>query len=113
MNVCTPCYNAGIYVDSCATGLSFWTVEPDSSYLVCLQHNATKVIQTFVTVSNQLGEITIEGIKVDPMQGYTLFVTNGGINSEQVDISINEVNYKCITFSIANSNAEPAIINLI
>lgn len=112
MSICSPCYNSGIYIDSCATGLSFWTVQPDTNYLVCIQNNATNQIQTFETISNELGEVTIEGVKVDPTQGYTLFVTDGAVNGSQVDISINEVDYKCISFAITNSDATPAVVAL-
>lgn len=113
MSVCSPCYDSGIYIDSCATGLSFWTVQPDTSYLVCIENKATKHVQTFPTVSNELGEILIEGIKIDPTQGYTLFVTDGGINGDQVNISINDIDYKCISFAIINSDATPSVVSLI
>lgn len=112
MSVCSLCYNAGTYIESCASGLTFWTVTPDTSFLVCLQHNATGRVQTFPATSDEDGIITVEGIEVDALQGYTLFVTLGGVNGAHETITVDAVEYTCISFSIVQSDTEPAIITL-
>lgn len=112
MSICGPCFNSGIYIDSCATGLTFSAVTPETNYLVCIQNDATNQMQTFEVISDQFGQITIEGIKIDPTLGYTLFLTLGATNSEKAIIIINEIEYDCISFSIINSDATPAVVSL-
>jgi hypothetical protein len=112
MSVCSLCYNAGAFIESCASGLTFWTVTPDTSFLVCLQHNATGRVQTFPATSDEDGIITIEGIVVDALQGYTLFVTLGGVNGYHETITVDAVAYTCISFSIVQADTEPSIIIL-
>lgn len=112
MSVCNLCYNAGTYVESCASGVTFFAVTPDTSFIVNLQHNATGRIQVFEADSDGDGVITIEGLSVDPLQGYTLFVTTGLTDRTRQTITVDTVEYTCITFSIVKSDAEPAIVIL-
>lgn len=112
MSVCSPCYNAGTYIESCASGFIFGTVEPLTDFLVCLQYNATGRIQSFESTSDAEGMITIEDISIDPLQGYTLFVTLGGVNGIKQPITIETFEYTCISFSIVKSDTAPAIITL-
>jgi hypothetical protein len=112
MSTCSPCYDSGSYVDACATGLTFGVAEPDTEYLVCIQYKATGRIQTFVSISDAVGNITIEGVLIDPLQGYTLWITNDTPNGVRQLITIAESAYTCIDFSIAVSDAEKAIVNL-
>jgi hypothetical protein len=112
MSICSPCYDSGSYVDVCATGLTFGVAQPDTSYLVCIQYKATGRIQTFVSISDEFGNITIEGVLIDPLQGYTLWITTDTPNGTRQDLTIGADTYTCIDFSIAVSDAEPSIVNL-
>lgn len=112
MSVCLPCYDSGSYVNVCAAGVTFGTVVPDTSYLVNIQYNATGYIQTFVVVSDESGNLTIEDVILDPLQGYTLWVTLDTPNGVHEDITIGEDTYTCLSFSVAVSDAEPSIVNL-
>jgi hypothetical protein len=67
MSVCSPCYDAGSYVNACLTEFSFGIVEAETLFTVWLQHNATKKIMQFEATSDDEGYITIEGIQLDPL----------------------------------------------
>ena len=110
MSVCSTCYDAGSYVSNCSLGLTFGVVDADSEFVVSVQHNATKRIQTFAATSDEFGMLTIEGVGIDTLQGYQLWVSQDGI---RVPVTINATEYTCISFSVANSDEEPAIVNLI
>jgi len=112
MSICSPCYDSGSYVDVCATGLTFGIATADTSYLVCIQYKATGRIQTFVAISDEFGNITIEGVLIDPLQGYTLWITTDTPNGVREDLTIGVDTYTCIDFSIAVSDTEPSIVNL-
>lgn len=101
MSVCTPCYNAGNYIDACLGTFTFGAVEPDSAYFVWVQHNATGNIMMIEAESDGDGIITIEGLSLDPMQGYTIWVTLTAGQQTQEDITIDGDIYKCISFSAA------------
>jgi hypothetical protein len=47
------------------------------------------------------GIITIEGLSLDPMQGYTIWVTLTAGQQTQEDITIDGDIYKCLSFSAA------------
>ena len=111
MSVCSPCYDAGIYVDNCASGLTFGTVTPETEFVVSVQHTATRRIQTFVVESSEDGMITIEGMSIDSLQGYTIWLTESGTN-EREPISIGGETFPCISFSVSKTDTEPAIVNL-
>jgi len=111
MSVCSPCYDAGIYVDNCASGLTFGTVTADTEYTVSIQHNATKRIQTFVVESDNAGVIEIEGVNIDTLQGYTIWLTDTATN-EREPITVDGETYPCISFSVSKTDTEPAIVNL-
>jgi hypothetical protein len=51
--------------------------------------------------SDEGGIITIEGLSLDPMQGYTIWVTLTAGQQTQEDITIDGDIYKCISFSAA------------
>ena len=102
MSVCTPCYNAGNYIDACLGTFSFGTVPADDTeYFVWVQHNATGNIMMIEAESDGDGIITIEGLTLDPMQGYTIWVTLTATQQTQEDITIDGDIYKCISFSAA------------
>ena len=101
MSVCTPCYNAGNYIDACLGTFTFGAVEPDTSYFVWVQHNATGNIMMIEAESDGEGIITIEGLSLDPMQGYTIWVTLTAGQQTQEDITIDGDIYKCLSFSAA------------
>lgn len=110
MSVCSPCYDAGSYVNACLTEFSFGIVEEDTLYTVCLQHNATKKIMQFEATSDGEGYITIEGIQLDPLQGYTIWVTDGAGSQEQLDITVDGDIYKCLSFSAVSVGLSPVVI---
>jgi hypothetical protein len=101
MSVCTPCYNAGNYIDACLGTFTFGAVEPDTEYFVWVQHNATGNIMMIEAESDGDGIITIEGLSLDPMQGYTIWVTLTAGQQMQEDITVDGDIYKCLSFSAA------------
>ena len=110
MSVCSPCFDSGIIVDQCASGITFGVVTPDTGYQVNIRHNATNRIQSFPVTSDESGMITISQIKIDPLQGYTISL----MSCE--NFTICEQEYTCISFSVVNSNIDPGdtgVINLI
>lgn len=110
MSVCSPCYDSGIIVDQCASGITFGVVTPDTGYQVNIRHNATNRIQSFPVTSDESGMITISGAKIDALQGYTISL----MSCE--NFTICEQEYTCISFSVVNSNIDPGdtgVINLI
>lgn len=110
MSVCSPCYDSGIIVDQCASGITFGVVTPDTGYQVNIRHNATNRIQSFPVTSDESGMITISGAKIDALQGYTITL----MSCE--NFTICEQEYTCISFSVVNSNIDPGdtgVINLI
>jgi hypothetical protein len=107
MSVCSPCYDAGSYVNACLTEFTFGIVEAETEYIVWLQHNATQKIMQFTATSDAEGYITIEGIQLDPLQGYTIWVTIDGV---QQDITVDGDIYKCLSFSAASVGQSPVVI---
>jgi hypothetical protein len=107
MSVCSPCYDAGSYVNACLTEFSFGIVEAETEYIVWLQHNATQKIMQFTATSDAEGYITIEGIQLDPLQGYTIWVTLDGVEQ---DITVDGDIYKCLSFSAASVGQSPVVI---
>jgi len=111
MSVCSPCYDAGSYVNACLTEFSFGTLPADDTeYIVWLQHNATKKIMQFTATSDGDGYITIEGIQLDPLQGYTIWVTDSATSQDQLDITVDGDIYKCLSFSAASVGQSPVVI---
>jgi hypothetical protein len=110
MSVCSPCYDAGSYVNACLTEFSFGIVEEDTEYIVWLQHNATKKIVQFEALSDNDGYINIEGIQLDPLQGYTIWVTDSALSNVQLDITVDGDTYKCLSFSAASVGQSPVVI---
>ena len=107
MSVCSPCYDAGSYVNACLTEFSFGIVEAETEFTVWLQHNATQKIMQFTATSDAEGYITIEGIQIDPLQGYTIWVTIDGV---QQDITVDGDIYTCLSFSAVSIGQSPVVI---
>jgi hypothetical protein len=107
MSVCSPCYDAGSYVNACLTEFSFGIVEAETEFTVWLQHNATQKIMQFEATSDAEGYITIEGIQLDPLQGYTIWATIDGV---QQDITVDGDIYTCLSFSAASIGQSPVVI---
>jgi len=108
MSVCSPCYDAGSYVNACLTEFSFGTLPADDTeYIVWLQHNATKKIMQFTATTDAEGYIIIEGIQLDPLQGYTIWATLDGV---QQDITVDGDIYTCLSFSAASVGQSPVVI---
>jgi hypothetical protein len=107
MSVCSPCYDAGSYVNACLTEFTFGIVEAETEFTVWLQHNATQKIMQFEATSDAEGYITIEGIQLDPLQGYTIWVTIDGV---QQDITVDGDIYTCLSFSAASIGQSPVVI---
>jgi hypothetical protein len=107
MSVCSPCYDAGSYVNACLTEFSFGIVEAETEFTVWLQHNATQKIMQFTATSDVDGYLTIEGIQIDPLQGYTIWVTIDGV---QQDITVDGDIYKCLSFSAVSIGQSPVVI---
>jgi hypothetical protein len=108
MSVCSPCYDAGSYVNACLTEFSFGTLPADDTeYIVWLQHNATKKIMQFTATTDAEGYITIDGIQLDPLQGYTIWATLDGVEQ---DITVDLEAYKCLSFSAASVGQSPVVI---
>ena len=107
MSVCSPCFDAGSYVNACLDTFSFGIVEAETLYIVSLQHNATKKIMQFEATSDIEGYLTIEGIQIDPLQGYTIWVT---LDNVQQDITVDGDTYKCLSFSAVSVGQSPVVI---
>jgi hypothetical protein len=108
MSVCSNCLDAGIIVDACLGSLAFGWVTPDTGYVIDVQHNATRKIQTFEAISDGDGLLTITGLKVDPLQGYTISLRDCS------KFTVCEIEYSCITFAVTNTNYEPeGVTNLL
>jgi hypothetical protein len=97
-------------VNACLTEFSFGIVEEDTLYTVWLQHNATQKIMQFEATSDGEGYITIEGIQIDPLQGYTIWVTDSAGSSVQQDITVDGDIYKCLSFSAVSVGLSPVVI---
>jgi hypothetical protein len=110
MSVCSPCYDAGSYVNACLTEFTFGIVEAETEFTVWLQHNATQKIMQFTATSDAEGYITIEGIQLDPLQGYTIWVTDSADSNVQLDITVDGDIYKCLSFSAASVGQSPVVI---
>jgi hypothetical protein len=105
MSVCLPCYDAGSYVDACLTEFTFGQVEAETEFTVWLQYNATQNIMQFTATSDVDGNITIEGMQLDPLQGYTLWITIDGVRQ---DITVDGDIYTCLSFSSVSIGQIPA-----
>ncbi len=113
MSVCTTCFNAGIYIASCNDGLMFGVAEADTDYKVFIQNNATQRINIFPVISDEDGMITIIDTNLDPLLGYTLWVTLDEPNSPRVVLTIDTIEYTCIDFSVVQTDDSSGVINLI
>jgi hypothetical protein len=113
MSVCTTCFNAGIYIASCNDGLTFGVVEVDTDYKVFIQNNATQRIRIFPVISDVDGMIEITDVLLDPLQGYTIWVTLDEPNSPRVALTIDTIEYTCIDFSVVQTDDSSGVINLI
>jgi len=88
--------------------LAFGYVTPETGYIVDVKHNATGKVQTFEAISDEAGLISISGLKVDPLQGYTISLR------DCTNFTICETEYTCISFAVANTNYEPeGVTNLL
>jgi len=95
-------------VNACLTEFSFGTLPADDTeYIVWLQHNATKKIMQFTATTDAEGYITIEGMQLDPLQGYTIWATLDGVEQ---DITVDLEVYKCLSFSAATVGLSPVVI---
>jgi hypothetical protein len=94
-------------VNACLTEFSFGIVEAETEFTVWLQHNATQKIMQFTATSDAEGYITIEGIQLDPLQGYTIWATIDGV---QQDITVDGDIYTCLSFSAASIGQSPVVI---
>jgi hypothetical protein len=64
----------------------------------------------FTATSDVDGYITIEGIQLDPLQGYTIWVTDSATSQVQLDITVDGDIYKCLSFSAASIGQSPVVI---
>jgi len=109
MSICSPCYDAGSFVDACLTQIVYNIGLADDTYYVSIQHNATKKIQQFEVVSDE-GFILIDGVMIDPMQGYTIWVTQCQNCYDRLELTIDTNTYTCISFSTASIGFNPIVI---
>jgi hypothetical protein len=109
MSVCSPCYDAGSYVNACLTQIVYNVGLADDTYYISVQHNATQKIQQFEVVSDG-GFILIDGVQLDPLQGYTIWVTQCENCYDHLDLTIDTETYKCISFSAASVGLNPILI---
>ena len=112
MSICNDCYDAGSYVDACASSLSFGTVEVSTEYTVAVQSLSTNNIQSFEVTSSIAGVITIYTVKLSPRTCYDLWVTNGSVNNEPEVITIDAIEYTCITFCVIDTGEGDIAIDL-
>lgn len=112
MSICTDCYDSGAYIDICATSFLFGTVEPETEYLIMLQSVSTGKIQTFTAESDEDGVLEILDPKIASNTTYELWVTTGATNGQPVPITVDEVEYECITFSVVSTGVEDEDVEL-
>ncbi len=112
MSLCNDCYDAGSYVDACASSLSFGTVEVDTEFTVAVQSLSTNKIQSFEVTSDVSGVITLDAVKLSPRTCYDLWITNGSVNNEPEPIVINATEYTCITFCVIDTGEGDIAIDL-
>ena len=106
MSLCTDCYDAGAYVDACSTGLQFGAVEASTSYTVAVESISTGKIQTFEVTSDEDGVLLVEDVKLSPRTSYNVWVTVGKINNPAVAITVDAIEYECITFSVVQTSED-------
>jgi hypothetical protein len=104
MSLCTDCYDAGAFVNTCSTGLQFGEVQADTSYTVAVESLSTGKIQTFEVTSDEDGIITVDDVALAQRTTYTLWVTVGSINNTPVSLTIDTIEYECITFSVVSTS---------
>lgn len=112
MSVCSPCYNAGILIGNCSTGVSFSVVNVEETYQVYIENNATGRIQKYTATSDEFGNLLVEGITIDTGLSYTIWATNNNANDPKASILIQDVTYDCITFSVAKTENNDTIVYL-
>ena len=112
MSLCTDCFDAGAFVNTCSTGLQFGEVEADTSYTVAVESLSTGKIQAFEVTSDEEGIITVEDVALAQRTTYTLWVTVGSINNTPVSLTIDTIEYECITFSVVSTGVEPEDVEL-
>jgi len=112
MSLCNDCYDAGSYIDACASALSFGAVEVSTEYTVAVQSLSTNKIQSFEVTSDETGVITLDGVKLSPRTCYDLWVTNGSVNNEPEIITIDATEYTCITFCVIDTGEGDIEIDL-
>jgi hypothetical protein len=112
MSICTDCYDSGAYIDLCATSLLFGTVTPETEYLIMLQSVSTGKVQTFTGTSDEDGVLEFTEPKLASNTTYELWVTTGATNAERVPITVDSVEYECITFSVVSTGVEPEVVEL-
>jgi hypothetical protein len=112
MSICNDCYDAGSYVDACASSLSFGTVEVSTEYTVAVQSLSTNKIQSFEVTSSIAGVITIDTVKLSPRTCYDIWVTSGSVNDDRQVISIDSIEYDCITFCTIDTGEGDIAIDL-
>jgi hypothetical protein len=112
MSICNDCYDAGSYVDACASSLSFGTVEVSTEYTIAVQSLSTNKIQSFEVTSSIAGVITIDTVKLSPRTCYDLWVTSGSVNDDRQVISIDSIEYDCITFCTIDTGEGDIAIDL-
>lgn len=112
MSLCTDCYDAGAYVDACSTGLQFGAVEADTEYTVAVESISTGKIQSFVATSDEEGIVIVDDVKLSPRTSYNLWVTVGKVNNVAVPITIDAIEYECITFSVVQTSEDADVTNL-
>ena len=112
MSICNDCYDAGSYVDACASSLSFGTVEVDTEYTIAVQSLSTNKIQSFTVTSNGSGTISLSEIKLSPRTCYDIWVTSGSVNDDRQVISIDSIEYDCITFCTIDTGEGDIAIDL-
>jgi hypothetical protein len=107
MSVCNLCYDSGNLIDYCAEVIVIPGLPPTEEYNAFIQHHGTGLIQVFEVVVNPAGEIEIQtgegGLLLDPLQVYSFWITDKNSNSPKELITINEVEYTCISFQTSKS----------
>ena len=112
MSLCTDCYDAGAFVNTCSTGLQFGEVEALTAYTVAVESLSTGKIQTFEVTSDEDGIIIVEDVALSQRTSYTLWVTVGKIKNPAVAILVDTIEYECITFSVVSTSETDSIAEL-
>lgn len=112
MSICTPCYQSPFAIGNCTSAIYFGTSAIDAEVNVFVSNVSTGRVQKYECLTDEFGEVEVEGIKLNTGITYNVWVTNGSVDSERLPITVNSTVYDCITFTVIKVDWDNAASNL-